>query len=161
MSWSSLTKFLLGFFLAIALLVGGGVALALYFMSTTNAPPPKPVFANDKSTVRATRPPSSNTAKPIPLPTTRPSAKPTPSKTGSNAPLEPLAYKARVTWSQGLSMRSQPNQDAERIGGLDYNQKIVVLEQSADKNWQRVRVENSEQEGWIKAGNTERLQDQQ
>ncbi|MEY2856269.1 MAG: hypothetical protein RLZZ74_578, partial [Cyanobacteriota bacterium] len=32
---------------------------------------------------------------------------------------------------------------------------IIILEDSADGKWQRVRLEN-EQEGWIKGGNTEK-----
>ena len=150
MIWSSLAKLLLGFTLAIALLIGGGVAAALYFMNKVSTPPPKPLFANEKPEIKPQRPPSSTT----PLP----SATPTPSETPSPKLLDPGAYKARVTWPQGLSLRSEPNFDAQRIGSLDYNQQIVVLEESADKNWQRVRLEDSEQEGWVKAGNTERVE---
>lgn len=149
MIWSGLAKFLIGFILAIALLMGGGVAAAMYFMYKVTVHPPKPVFANEKPTVKAQGKPSSATAKP--------SATSTPSETSSPKPLEPGAYKARVTWSQGLSLRSEPNMDAERIGSVAYNQQIVVLAESADKTWQRIRLEDSEQNGWVKAGNTERL----
>lgn len=153
MIWSGLTKFLIGFTLAITLLIGGGVATAMYFMYRVTIPPPKPVFANDKPRVRTQRPPDSVTAKP--------SATPTPSEAPSPKLLEPGAYKARVTWSEGLSMRSEPNMDAERVGSVLYNQQIVVLEESTDKNWQRVRLEDGEQKGWIKAGNTERAEEEQ
>lgn len=149
MIWSGLAKFLIGFILAIALLMGGGVAAAMYFMYKVTIHPPKPVFANEKPTVKAQGKPSSATAKR--------SATSTPSETSSPKPLEPGAYKARVTWSQGLSLRSEPNLDAERIGSVAYNQQIVVLTESADKTWQRIRLEDSEQNGWVKAGNTERL----
>ncbi len=158
---ANLVKFLLGFILAIALLIGGGVAAALYFMNQSTTPPPKPTFANDKPAVKAKLPPASTTTKPTPLPADQPSPTPTPSQTPSPKPLEPGAYRARVTWPQGLSLRSEPNFDAERIGGADYNQQIVVLEESADKNWQRVRLEDSEQEGWVKAGNTERVEEEE
>lgn len=161
MIWSGLAKFLLGFILAIALLMGGGVAAAMFFMYKVTVHPPKPVFANDKPTVKAQRQNSSATAKRTPLPATKPSATSTPGETSSPKPLEPGAYKARVTWSQGLSLRSEPNLDAERIGSVVYNQQIVVLEESADKTWQRVRLENSEENGWIKAGNTERVKQEQ
>ncbi len=53
-------------------------------------------------------------------------------------------------------MRSQPDLDAERIGSLDYNQRIAVLEQSQDQKWQHVRLADSDLEGWVKAGNIER-----
>lgn len=155
---ANLVKFLLGFILAIAILIGGGVAAALYLMSTVTTVPTKPTFANDKPPVKAQPPPGSTTAKPTPLPAAQPSPTPTPSETPSLKPLETGAYRARVTWPQGLSLRSEPSLDTQPIGGLGYNQEIVVLEESADKNWQRVRLEDSEQEGWVKAGNTERVE---
>jgi hypothetical protein len=34
----------------------------------------------------------------------------------------------------------------------------VVLEESSDKNWQKVRLEDGQQEGWVKAGNTKRTE---
>lgn len=153
MRWSSLVKLLLGVSLAIAILLGGGVATALYFMFKVTTRPPKPLFVNDKPSVTQ-HSPNSRTAKHTP-PATQPSTTPK-SKTSSPKPLEAGAYKARVTWSQGLSLRSEPNLDAERIGSAGYNQPVVVLAESGDKSWQRVRLEDSEQEGWIKAGNTQR-----
>lgn len=152
MRWSSLVKFLLGVILAIAILAGGGVATALYFMFKVSTPPPKPMFANDKPTklqspAKSAKSTSSATA----------TAKSNSSDNSSSQPLEAGAYKARVTWAEGLSLRSEPNLDAERVGSTAYNQTIVVLGESADKNWQRVRLENGEQEGWIKAGNTEKV----
>lgn len=151
MRWSSLVKFLLGVILAIAILAGGGVVTAMYFMFKVSTPPPKPMFANDKST----KPQSpAKTAKST---STTATAKSNSSNNSSSQPLEAGAYKARVTWAEGLSLRSEPNLDAERVGSTAYNQTIVVLGESADKNWQRVRLENGEQEGWIKAGNTEKV----
>lgn len=154
MRWSNLVKLLLGVILAIAILTGAGVATALYFMFKVTTPPPKPIFANDKPSL--THSPDSKTAKRTPSPAKRPT---TPnSTTSSSKPLEPGTYKARVTWSQGLSLRSEPNLDAERTGSATYNQLVVVLGESPDKNWQRVRLENGEQEGWIKAGNIQKEQ---
>lgn len=145
MIWSNLAKLLIGFVLAIALLLGGGIALAMYFLYRVSTPPPRPVFANDTANVKVQRP-VAKTA-------------PTPSKSASPKPerLEPGAYHARVTWSQGLVVRSEPDSDAEQIGSAGYNQPIIVLQQSADKNWERVRLENSDQKGWVKAGNTQRV----
>ncbi len=148
---------MLGFILAIALLVGGGVSLALYFVSKVSTLPPKPVFANDTAIVKAQSPTASATAKKTTVATTQPTATPIPSETASpQPPLEPGAYEARVTWSEGLIIRSEPNIDAERIGSAGYNQQIMVMEESADKNWQRIRLED-QQEGWVKAGNIERV----
>lgn len=156
MRWSGLAKVLLGVILAIAILLGGGVATALYFMLKGSSSPPKPIFANDKPSLKGQRSPTSNTAKRTSQPTTANST-----NTSLPLPLAPGTYKARVIWSDGLSLRSEPNLDAERVGGAAYNEQVIVLGESADKNWQRVRLENGEPEGWIKAGNTQRVEDEQ
>ena len=155
MRWSGLAKVLLGVILAIAILLGGGVATVLYFILKGSSSPPKPIFANDKPSVTGQRSPTSNTAKRTSQPTTA-----TSTDTPATKPLAPGTYKARVTWSDGLSLRSEPNLDAERVGGAAYNEQVIVLGESADKNWQRIRLENGEDEGWIKAGNTQKVEDE-
>ena len=155
MRWSGLAKVLLGVILAIAILLGGGVATVLYFMLKGSSSPPKPIFANDKPSVTGQRSPTSNTAKSTSQPTTANST-----DTQATNPLAPGTYKARVTWSDGLSLRSEPNLDAEKVGGAAYNEQVIVLGESADKNWQRIRLENGEDEGWIKAGNTQKVEDE-
>jgi hypothetical protein len=157
----NIAKFLLGFILAIALLVGGGVAAALYFMNKVSTHPPKPIFPNDKPMLKDQRPPNAATAKSTRLLAAKPSPTLSRTQTSSPKPIEPGAYKARIIWPHGLSLRSQPNVDGEHIGSLSYNQPIVVLEQSADKNWQRIRLKGSNREGWIKAGNTQPVEKQQ
>ncbi|BAZ48102.1 hypothetical protein NIES4103_07070 [Nostoc sp. NIES-4103] len=158
---SGLLKFILGFFLAIAVLIGSGVAVGLYFMNRTAIPPAKPIFANDHPSLQNKPPKATDTetkdSSSKAEPTTTPSATPSDSPTDS-ASLPPGAYRGRVTWSQGLSLRAEPSQDAERVGGVGVNEKIIVLEESQDKGWQKIRVENSKQEGWVKIGNTERVE---
>jgi hypothetical protein len=66
------------------------------------------------------------------------------------------AYKGKVTWSSGLSLRSDPNSSAGRVGGVDYNSELIILETSKDGQWQKVRVANGTQEGWVKAGNVKK-----
>jgi len=66
------------------------------------------------------------------------------------------AYKGTVTWSSGLSLRSDPNSSAGRVGGVDYNSELIILETSKDGQWQKVRVANGTQEGWVKAGNVKK-----
>ena len=167
---SGLTKFILGFFLAIAVLVGGGVAIGLYFINRTGIPPAKPVFSNDSPSVKAQAPKATQPGggKSSLTPGTKaessPSSTSTPTKspnaTPSPKPLPSGAYRGRVSWAEGLSLRSQPNQEAEKIGGVAFNQKVIVLEESEDKAWQKIRLEGSEQEGWVKAGNTEKVDQQ-
>ena len=167
---SGFTKFILGFFLAIAVLVGSGVAVALYFINRTGVPPAKPVFSNDSPSVKAQAPKGTESGggKPTLTPQTQaqssPSPTPTPTEspkaTPSPKPLPSGAYRGRVNWAEGLSLRSQPNQEAEKIGGVGFNQKIIILEESEDKAWQKIRLEGTEQEGWVKAGNTEKVEGQ-
>lgn len=167
---SGLTKFILGFFLAIAVLIGGGAAIALYFMNRTGIPPAKPVFSNDSPSVKAQAPKATeprggksaltpktqaqSSPSSTSTPTESPKAKP------SSKPLPAGAYRGRVSWAEGLSLRSQPNQESEKIGGVGFNQKIIILQESDDKSWQKIRLEGSEQEGWVKAGNTEKVDQQ-
>jgi hypothetical protein len=63
------------------------------------------------------------------------------------------AYKGRITWSQGISLRDNPTNNSNRVGGVEYNGNVIVLKQSDDKAWLLVRVPNSSVEGWTKAGN--------
>ena len=156
MNWFGLARFFIGLILALSVLIGGSVATGLYLMSKVTAPPPKPVFANDKASVKAYRSPDLKATERAAVNDAKPIATPTLSETPSLKSLEPGAYRARVSWSQGLSLRSAPSFESERIGSIDYNQQIVVLEESSDKSWQRIRLEDNKQ-GWIKAGNIERV----
>jgi hypothetical protein len=161
MTWNSLAKFVLGVSLAIAIMIGGSVVIALYFMYKVTSHPPKPVFANEKVAKKVQKASTNKTTQPPSPPAKQANTQPTPSVNSSPSSLEPGAYKARVIWEQGLSLRTEPSLDGERTKTLDYNQQIVVLAESADKNWQKVRLADSEQEGWIKAGNIERVQEAQ
>ncbi|MBD2163444.1 SH3 domain-containing protein [Calothrix membranacea FACHB-236] len=161
--FSNLLKFILGFLLAIAILIGTGVATALYFMNRTAIPPTKPIFANDHPSQRTQSPKATEAAatktEAKPESTSTPTATETPKTEESPKPLPPGAYQGKVTWAQGLSLRAEPKQDAERVGGVGFNQKVIVLEESDDKLWQKIRQEDTNQEGWVKAGNTEKLED--
>ena len=157
---SNILKLILGVFLALAILVGGGTALAIYFMNRTSINPPKPVFSNDKASVKAqaakTPTPGATTAansqtKATPKPTQSPLEE-------SEKPLPPGAYPATVTWPQGLILRAEPNVGAERLGGIGFNAEVVVLELSNDKAWQKIRIESSGKEAWVKAGNTKKVE---
>lgn len=154
---SNILKTILGVFLAMAILVGGGAALAIYFMNRTSIAPPKPVFSNDKAAVKA------QAAKtPTPGTTTAPKPKPTPTNSPSEEQekaLPPGAYPATVTWPQGLILRAEPELNAERLGGIGFNEKVVVLELSNDKTWQKIRIESSGKEAWVKAGNTKKVEE--
>ena len=53
-----------------------------------------------------------------------------------------------------MSIRETADINAKRIGYVAFNRKVIVLEESPDKAWQRIRIDGSEQEGWVKSGNT-------
>lgn len=145
MKLSSVVKFLLGTILGISILLGASVAVGYYLLTRLTQTPPKPIFAND---VRATNLP----AKVTKTPTTSSSA------AGNPTASKPSGYRALVVFPDGLLLRDSPSVDANQIGGVAYNQEVVVLEESSDQLWQRVRVETEGIEGWVKAGYTERAE---
>lgn len=149
-SLSGMLKFVLGFVLAIALLFLAGAGLTRYLLTRLATPPPRPTFPNDPSPSVAASPPSpaaSAVVSPAASPVVEASPSPEPSSAG---------YRARVTQPIGLIVRQEPNSDASRIGGVEYNREVTVLEDSPDGAWQKIRLANGG-EGWVKGGNTERL----
>lgn len=145
MRWSSVLKFFLGVLLAIALLAAGGVVAARVMMARLSVMPPKPTFPNDTPT------------KPAPKPAAKPAASPSETKPDTAAkPLPPGAFPARVTQSIGLVVRDAPGGEGGSIGGVDFNERVTVLETNADKTWQKIRLSNG-QEGWVRAGNVEQV----
>jgi len=154
MSLSSVAQFIIGFLLGISLLVGAGVAAGYYFFTKLSTTPEKPIFPEEK-------PKPSPTAKTASSPKASPSPSDTkPQPTPSTSPkkeLEPGAYKATVTWPEGLSLRDEPSGNANRIGGIGYNQEIIIIKDSDDKQWQKVRLPDTDQEGWVRAGNVEKI----
>ncbi len=146
-SLASLVQFILGFILAMIILAGGSVAAALYFVTKLTALPPRPSFTNDQPAVTATQAGNSKGGS-----ATTSSGSGTPA-----AALPPNAYRAKVIWPDGLILRDRPGYEANSIGGLDFNAQVVVLELTSDKEWEKIRIEGSGQDGWIKGGNTERL----
>ena len=152
MSLSGIAKFFIGFLLGIALLVGAGAAAAYYFWTKLSVEPSKPIFAEE----RAKASPVSPVAKKMSSPTVKSPKPPTLAKAPSKE-LPPGAYKARVSWAEGLILRDAPGADANRTGGVAFNQDVFVLKESDDQRWQKIRAADSELEGWIKAGNTQRV----
>lgn len=167
MSLSALTKVVLGFFIAIALIVSGGYLAAQYVIAEFTKPPTKPIFPNDKTAqkpkpaasptpVAAASPKVSPAAVSSPLQPS-PAATPSPQATSpSPQPLPATSYPARITLSEGLNLRNKPSVDGDRIGGVDFDEQVVVIEESPDKAWQKVRLQSSNVEGWIRAGYTQR-----
>lgn len=173
MTLGGILKFMTGFGVAIALLVGGGIATTRYLITRFTAPPPRPVFSEElpEQTSASSSGPTSNEstssepeanpsseqpataptpAEPSPTPSAEPSASPSPQ-------LDPNAYEARVVQPIGLVLRQGPSTETTRIGGVGFNEQIIVLSESSDGAWLNIRLPGSGVEGWIKAGNTEQI----
>ena len=166
---SATVQFILGFAIGISLIAGvsGGLLFAYYKrMSVLPQKPDFPTISSSESTSNnaesstSIEPLESNTAledteelEVVPV-------EPEPEIEELEAEPEPEipsdAYYAKVTWPQGLSIRAEPDANAGRVGGVGFDETILILGNSADGTWQRIRVPWSEQEGWVKAGNVER-----
>jgi len=134
-----------GIVVAIAFLAAGGVIAVRYIITQIATAPPRPSFPNDPKPGVA--PPAPTAIAPIPTAVVVPSP----------SPLPPGAYFARITQPIGLVLRSAPNRSGARLGGVDYNDRVIVLSDSPDKRWQRVRLGETGLEGWVRSGNTRRL----
>ncbi|MGD1711889.1 SH3 domain-containing protein [Dapis sp. BLCC M172] len=139
-------KFLVGFILAILLLAGASAAAVLYFAAKLTRMPEKPIFQNEKPVVQK--------VSTSPQPTVATSS----TKSANENELAPGTYRAIVVEPIGLILRDTPSRNSNRIGGISYREEVIVLEESSDKRWQKVRVDDgSDRIGWVSGGNTERL----
>lgn len=150
-----LTKLLLGLLLALMLLSLASVAAARYFMAKLAVLPERPMFENDVALVADdTSAPSEPASEAEPT-----EAEPKPAEASADPALEPGAYTAMVTQPIGLVLRDGPGTQYNQMGGIENNERMVVLEESEDRQWLRVRIPTTKQEGWVKAGNSRRLED--
>ena len=156
-------QFIFGFILGIGLIAGVSGAIIFTYYQKMSVLPKKPVFSQATSS-ESVSDLADDSLDIEPLSEDREAeaeADSIESEIEEEAPpaepeLPPNAYRAVVTWPQGLSLRSEPSINAGRIGGIGADATIIILEDSADGKWQRVRLPWSQQEGWVKGGNTER-----
>lgn len=135
MKWSRLFQVLLGSSLGLVIVVAALGGIGYLLTKQWSRLPPRPVFENER--------PTSPTA---------------PSATSQSASPATSSYKATVNFPEGLIVRDAPDPAASEISGVDFQQIVVVLAESADKQWQKIRSESGEVEGWVRSGNVERLQ---
>lgn len=159
-NWSSIIsqmfQFILGFLIGIALIAGSAVGAAYYyFTKASSSVPEKPLYSEETANVPVAQQTTEDENETQLDLETLSNVETQPEPVTELIP--PNAYYATVTWSEGLSLRAEPSIDAERIGGVGYNARILILEDSADKRWQKVRIPGSEREGWVKAGNVRRV----
>ena len=150
-----LSKLIFGVAIASILLSMAGVATARYFMARLSVLPPKPLFDGEQPAQVSTEAPPSEIA---PQSESSPTAA-QPEVTQEPEPppdpeTPPDAYDAVVVQPIGLVLREGPGTNFPQVGGVDYEEEIMVLEEPADQPWIKVRVIANGQEGWVKAGNT-------
>ncbi len=158
---SGFFQFILGFILGLILFSAGIAGGAYWFLTKAAVNPSKPVFEEEKTTATQTEGNSGEENSSTTETTNSNNTSDTLAKSNSESQAENLpagAYRARVIWNTGLSLRANPSIDAERIGGVGYNWEIIILSLSEDKNWQKIRIPSSGQEGWVKAGNVEKIE---
>ncbi|MGB3534044.1 MAG: SH3 domain-containing protein [Microcoleaceae cyanobacterium] len=138
----------MGVVLALLILTGASVAAALYFAARLAELPEKPAFPNDT--------PAAQTNVPLTTPT---SAAPTPTPEPEPETLPAGAYRAVVVQPIGLILRDTASLESNRIGGISYEENVIVLEETEDQLWQKVQVEEDpDRTGWVRGGNTEALE---
>ncbi|MEL6496167.1 MAG: SH3 domain-containing protein [Cyanobacteria bacterium J06623_7] len=156
---SATVQFILGFALGIGTIGGITGVLIFAYYTKMSVLPKKPEFPLAE-VAPATTPDVSETAI-EPLEATIENEPPDEvPPTEAEPPARELpanAYRATVTWPQGLSLRAEPDVDATRIGGIETKATIFILEDSSDGKWQRVQLPWNGQEGWVKGGNTRRI----
>lgn len=152
MSISGFFQLIIGFLLG-STLFAAGVAGGLYlFFGGMSQSPAKPVFSEEKPAVVTDNKPLSTQENGDKTNNTMETEKPNPVESEK---LPEGAYLARVIWKEGLKLRAEPSKDAERVGGVEYNWELIILSENGE--WQKVRIPSSGQEGWIKAGNVEKI----
>lgn len=153
MSISGFFQFILGFILGVLLLMAGSVGAAYYFFNRMASAPPKPVFSETLPEPTEVDPPATAEAEsPAPAAEATPEKPEEKPKEKPEAEIPADAYSAKVTWSGGLSLRAEPTANSDRVGGVDYNEEVLVLKESDDKQWQQIRLSDGT-EAWVKAGN--------
>ena len=150
MRW--LAKTFTGLLLAATLLAVGGYFAFNYLMTQLTKLPPKPTFPNDNPDfVKKNNKPQSpksalkpNNKEPKEL-----------NKEITKKPLPPGSFEGRVTYAEGLILRDGSSRGSSTIGSVAFNEKVTILETTADNEWQKIRTEN-EKDGWIRGGNVQK-----
>jgi uncharacterized protein YgiM (DUF1202 family) len=67
-------------------------------------------------------------------------------------------YPALVVYQQDLILRDKPNSNGKVVDKLRFDDTVIVIGMSDDKQWQQVRYEIKGIEGWVRTGNLKRAQ---
>jgi Bacterial SH3 domain len=150
MRWSGDSKFIAGFIAAIVFLFLAGASLTHSLLALLVNPDPNiPSTLVPASSIESsvTDPAVSAPASASPLlisPNASPSLSPLPS---------PQSYQAKVQSLIPITVREAPQADATSVGSIEYNQEVLVLGNSPDGVWQKIRSNTAE--GWVRSGNVQ------
>jgi hypothetical protein len=148
-----ITGILIGLIGLIAAIGGAGYYFFITQMSTR---PPKPIFAEERD---GGKPVAIAKAKPkagVVAPTPSPSPEGIDLEPDKVKPLAPEAYDAKVIWKDGLSLKQDPDPSSEKVGGVEFNAKVAIVETSDDKQWVKIQSEKENLQGWVRAGNIDK-----
>ncbi len=121
--------------------IAAGVGYYL-FITQISTHPPKPVFAEEREGSKTAISPK---ASQLPIATD-----------GTIQKLAPEAYDAKIMWKDGLSLKKEPNSNAEKVGSVAFEAKVAIVKTSDDKLWVLVQPEKDNIQGWIKATNVDK-----
>ncbi len=128
-------KFVIGFTLGLTILVGGSAAGIYYFwINKTTITPPKPIFDEETVTKKKNQTPAKTVRKDASL------------------------YKGRIIAIKGVSLRAEPNINADEVSGIVYNEEVTIIEENSEKNWVKVKGKEKDQIGWVKIRNIEKIE---
>jgi Bacterial SH3 domain len=144
-------KLFLGIVLGLtALAVLTGSAGYYFFATNLSVKPKRPTFAEESRPKPKASPKPSKVAKEEKEKEKEEKTEP------KQSPLPPGAYGGSITWSTGVSLRTEPSDNSDKAGSVGFKEKVTVLKASPDKQWLQVRNSDNTQEGWLKAGNVEK-----
>jgi uncharacterized protein YgiM (DUF1202 family) len=67
-------------------------------------------------------------------------------------------YIALVVYPDGLVLRDKPDSKGKVVDTLRFEETVIVIGESDNKQWQQVRFEVKGLEGWVQTGNLKRAQ---
>ncbi|PZO12160.1 MAG: SH3 domain-containing protein [Leptolyngbya foveolarum] len=150
-----LSKFVLGIILAMLIMSIAGLAMARFFMTRMVELPERPTYDSELPEADRPNPTASDSEASLTTPkvVVSEAAKPEEKPKNEEEALQSGEYKATVNQSVGLILRDGPGPDYGQIGGIEYQQSMVVV--AEDNGWLKVKLSNG-QTGWIKDGNISR-----
>ena len=161
MGISNFFQFIVGFIAGVLLLAGSTATVGFYLFNKMAANPPKPNFpelANtQEESTTSTQVTSENTSTQVEQVEQVRETIP-PSSLTDSLELPSGSYRATVTWPQGLIFRAEPTRESERLGGISYQEEVIVLGSNDDKTWENILLPRTGQQGWVSAGNTQPIQ---